>query len=149
MESTDRVKRVENKGDSLKSKNAQLENSIRVELQAKSELISALSQEKTRCFNLEQTLQNVEQKCVNLTKQLETLELKVREFDGRDGKNPGNLSNPGSCAKCVTLEAENNQSQWQLLQVKEELVKTKNLLKTQISINREYQKEVLITELKI
>jgi len=148
LESTERVKRAENQDDSLKNQISHLENTIRVELQAKSELISALSQEKAKCLSVEQNIQGLKQRSESLTEQLEAAKRKLQEYEVQRQEDPKvtemSVLAAGSCDKCITLEAEKNQTQWQLIQVQDELVKTKNLLKTQISINKEYHKEVTL-----
>lgn len=129
-----------------------MENTIKAEQKAKSDIISALTQEKTKCLSLEQSIKVLDKKCAAASSQLTSVteELKQARSKLLDASKPEVIIQKelitAPCENCTVKDAEFNQIKLQLAQLRGELGKTKDLLKTQISINKEYQEEVMELE---
>lgn len=82
--------------------------------------------------------------CQNLTSQLKEAELKLLNFDNNNSKQQIDLldNNDNECIKCKQLEDEIQKYESKVGHIQNELIKSKQLLKTQIDINKEYQNEV-------
>lgn len=123
----EKIKKVEYEDSSLKSKVVQLESTLKNELKTKADLFLQLSQEKGKTETLE--------------KSIEKLTIQLGKKQTQDMSVITDVDQT-TCPKCGEFESDLNQTQWQLVQVRDELGKTKSLLRTQMTINNDYQKEV-------
>ena len=148
LETCERLKQIDDMENELKSKIEHLESTIKAEQKGKADLISALTQEKAKCMSLEQSIQLLDKRHVTISTQLAS----ATEELTKSKSLLENYSKPEvivekefiakPCENCPAKDAEFNQLQLNLVQLRAEIVKTKELLKTQISINKEYQEEV-------
>jgi len=148
LESCDRIRQTESRENNLNSRIQHLESTVKNELKAKSELISALTQEKAKCLSLEQTLQLQERKYTALSAQLSSAKDEIAKYRAaiEASSKPEIMVEKEfivkPCESCPLKDTESIQLHNRADKLKTEIVKIKELLKTQISINKEYQEEV-------
>jgi chromosome segregation ATPase len=131
----------------LRSQLTQAETTLKIELKMKADAVHALAQEKMKSGQNERLVRDLREKVDKLERDGRIAQSTVTavqsssQLEAQDGSLLKKQIND--------LETELGQTQWQLVQVRDELDKTRSLLRTQMTINKEGQKEIEVLTQKL